>query len=170
VLADEPASIASLRIPDDQEQPGARRHERFADALIGAAQGPEVAELIGVGDRVVDRQQASRSQHAPQLRPVAGVVGSFGVKEDHVQAPVGRLPQTRGRVLYPQLHQLVQAGSLEVLCSQGAASGVYKFIYGATAAQRTVLRSATDLLLDAMREFDEGERDTAEENVEKEPS
>jgi CheY-like chemotaxis protein len=53
---------------------------------------------------------------------------------------------------------------------QGAASGVYKFIYGATAAQRTVLRSATDLLLDAMREFDEGERDTAEENVEKEPS
>jgi hypothetical protein len=38
--------------------------------------------------------------------------------------------------------------------------GVYKFIYGAAAAQRTVLRSATDLLLDAMREFDEGERDT----------
>ncbi|MGD0955524.1 MAG: DUF4388 domain-containing protein [Candidatus Acidiferrales bacterium] len=53
---------------------------------------------------------------------------------------------------------------------QGAAKGVYKFVYGATAAQRTVLRSATDLLLDAMREFDEGERDTAEENVEKESS
>jgi hypothetical protein len=28
-------------------------------------------------------------------------------------------------------------------------------VYGATAAQRTVLRSATDLLLDAMREIDE---------------
>lgn len=38
---------------------------------------------------------------------------------------------------------------------QGAGKGVYKFIYGATAAQRTVLRSATDLLLDALREFDE---------------
>src|ERR1700745_3721619 len=37
--------------------------------------------------------------------------------------------------------------------------GVYKFVYGAAATQRTVLRSATDLLLDAMREFDEGERD-----------
>ena len=36
-----------------------------------------------------------------------------------------------------------------------ATAGVYKFIYGATASQRTVLRSATDLLLDAMREFDE---------------
>jgi hypothetical protein len=29
--------------------------------------------------------------------------------------------------------------------------------------QRTVLRSATDLLLDAMREFDEIERDKVEE-------
>lgn len=42
-------------------------------------------------------------------------------------------------------------------------AGVYKFVYGATAAQRTVLRSATDLLLDAMREFDEANRDTQDE-------
>ena len=34
----------------------------------------------------------------------------------------------------------------------------------ATAVQRTVLRSATDLLLDAMREFDECERDKVEES------
>jgi CheY-like chemotaxis protein len=46
---------------------------------------------------------------------------------------------------------------------QGTISGVYKFIYGSTAVQRTVLRSATDLLLDAMREFDELERDKVEE-------
>jgi hypothetical protein len=57
---------------------------------------------------------------------------------------------------------------------QASGKGVYKFIYGAAAAQRTVLRSATDLLLDALREFDEGERDEGEinpaENVEKESS
>jgi hypothetical protein len=35
-------------------------------------------------------------------------------------------------------------------------AGVYKFVYGATSAQHTVLRTATDLMLDAMREFDEG--------------
>jgi CheY-like chemotaxis protein len=46
---------------------------------------------------------------------------------------------------------------------QSAAAGVYKFVYGATAAQRTVLRSATDLLLDAMREFDEDQRNEDEE-------
>jgi len=49
-------------------------------------------------------------------------------------------------------------------------AGVYKFVYGATAAQRTVLRSATDLLLDAMREFDEERRDAVEQSAEKEPS
>ncbi|MGB6820741.1 MAG: DUF4388 domain-containing protein [Candidatus Acidiferrales bacterium] len=38
---------------------------------------------------------------------------------------------------------------------EGAGKGVYKFVYGVTAAQRTVLRSSTDLMLDAMRELDE---------------
>jgi CheY-like chemotaxis protein len=47
-----------------------------------------------------------------------------------------------------------------------ASAGVYKFVYGATAAQRTVLRSATDLLLDAMRIFDE-EQNASEEHAEK---
>src|SRR6202167_5903767 len=37
----------------------------------------------------------------------------------------------------------------------GVNAGVYKFMYGVIAAQRTVLRSATDLMLDAMREVDE---------------
>jgi CheY-like chemotaxis protein len=47
-------------------------------------------------------------------------------------------------------------------------SGVYKFIYGAASGQRTVLRSATDLMLDAMREFDEAERDGSDELADKE--
>jgi hypothetical protein len=44
-------------------------------------------------------------------------------------------------------------------------SGVYKFAYGMTSSQRTVLRSATDLMLDAMREFDETSRDTADKEA-----
>lgn len=52
-----------------------------------------------------------------------------------------------------------------VKACQAAAKGVYKFVYGATAAQRTVLRSATDLLLDAMREFDEDKRDEVEKEA-----
>src|SRR6202049_3871247 len=49
-------------------------------------------------------------------------------------------------------------------CVQGGA-GVYKFAYGTTSPQRTVLRSATDLMLDAMREFDEGSRDMADKEA-----
>jgi len=46
-------------------------------------------------------------------------------------------------------------------CVNGS-QGVYKFVYSTTSPQRTVLRSATDLMLDAMREFDEGSRDMAD--------
>jgi Domain of unknown function (DUF4388) len=43
-------------------------------------------------------------------------------------------------------------------CVNGGA-GVYKFVYGTTSPQRTVLRTATDLMLDAMREYDESTQD-----------
>ena len=46
-----------------------------------------------------------------------------------------------------------------------AGQGVYKFVYGSTSVQRTVLRSATDLMLDAMREFDESARDLADKEA-----
>src|SRR5882762_3141743 len=49
-------------------------------------------------------------------------------------------------------------------CVNGG-EGVYKFAYGTTSPQRTVLRSATDLMLDAMREFDEGTRDMADKEA-----
>ena len=48
---------------------------------------------------------------------------------------------------------------------QGGNNGVYKFVYGSTSTQHTVLRSATDLMLDAMREFDEGARAMADKDA-----
>jgi CheY-like chemotaxis protein len=47
----------------------------------------------------------------------------------------------------------------------GNGNGVYKFVYGSTSPQHTVLRNATDLMLDAMREFDEGARDMADKEA-----
>jgi CheY-like chemotaxis protein len=49
-------------------------------------------------------------------------------------------------------------------CAHGG-SGVYKFVYGTSSGQRTVLRSATDLMLDAMREYDESARDMADKEA-----
>ena len=47
----------------------------------------------------------------------------------------------------------------------GKESGVYKFVPGATATTRTVLRGATELMLDALREVDEGGNEVAEEGA-----
>ena len=47
-------------------------------------------------------------------------------------------------------------------CIRG--EGVYKFVYGSTTPRTTVLRSATDLMLDAMREYDESALDSPEES------
>ncbi len=49
-------------------------------------------------------------------------------------------------------------------CIQGG-EGVYKFVYGATTPRHTVLRSATDLMLDAMREYDESSNSPAASEV-----
>lgn len=54
---------------------------------------------------------------------------------------------------------------IHIIKSVQGGDGVYKFVYGATSAQSTVLRSATDLLLDAMREFDESARDLADKEA-----
>jgi len=45
-------------------------------------------------------------------------------------------------------------------CVNGG-EGVYKFTYGTSSTQRTVLRSSTDLMLDAIREYNEGTLDMA---------
>jgi CheY-like chemotaxis protein len=49
-------------------------------------------------------------------------------------------------------------------CVNGG-EGVYKFTYGTSSTQRTVLRSSTDLMLDAMREYDEGTRNMADKEA-----
>lgn len=54
---------------------------------------------------------------------------------------------------------------IHIIKSVQGGDGVYKFVYGATSPQSTVLRSATDLLLDAMREFDESARDLADKEA-----
>jgi CheY-like chemotaxis protein len=44
-----------------------------------------------------------------------------------------------------------------------SSDGVYKFVYGEAATPRTVHRSATDLLLDSLRIYDENEREKVKE-------
>lgn len=49
-------------------------------------------------------------------------------------------------------------------CHQ-AAAGVYNFVVGSLTAERTVHRRATDLLMDAFRQYDEAQREVAEKET-----
>jgi CheY-like chemotaxis protein len=62
-------------------------------------------------------------------------------------------------------HYFGDEAVIHILKSVHGGDGVYKFVYGTTSLQRTVLRTATDLMLDAMREFDEGMQDMADRNA-----
>jgi DNA-binding response OmpR family regulator len=54
---------------------------------------------------------------------------------------------------------------IHIVKSVQGGEGVYKFVYGSASPQHTVLRSATDLLLDAMRALDESMRDMADKEA-----
>lgn len=64
---------------------------------------------------------------------------------------------TDGDVVHAECGDLIGDDAVikMVQCCNGAESGVYKFVPGATVATRTVLRSSTALMLDACRELDE---------------
>ncbi len=64
-----------------------------------------------------------------------------------------------GDIVHAESGDLVGDDSVVAIvksCSQQE-SGVYKFVPGATATTRTVMRSATELMLDAFRELDESD-------------
>src|SRR5438270_6578269 len=49
-----------------------------------------------------------------------------------------------------------------VKCCNGVEAGSYRLLPGESAATRTVLRSATELMLEALRELDESAQDPAD--------
>ena len=62
-----------------------------------------------------------------------------------------------GDIVHAEAGELIGDDAVVLIVKRcnGVENGVYKFIPGASAATRTVLRSATDLMLDALREIDE---------------
>ena len=62
-----------------------------------------------------------------------------------------------GEITHAEAGDLIGDDAVTVIVKRcnGIENGVYKFIPGAEAVTRTVLRSATDLMLDALRQLDE---------------
>lgn len=69
-----------------------------------------------------------------------------------------------GDVSHAECNELIGDDGVVLIvksCSREA-NGVYKFVPGAMTSTRTVLRSATELMLEALRELDESEADVRE--------
>jgi CheY-like chemotaxis protein len=69
-----------------------------------------------------------------------------------------------GAVTHAEIGDLIgdEAVVSIVKCSNGIETGSYKFVPGESATTRTVLRSATELMLEALRELDEAAQKGAE--------
>lgn len=72
-----------------------------------------------------------------------------------------------GAVTHAEMGDMI--GDEAVVCivkeSNGIVSGSYKFVPGESATTRTVLRSATELMLEALRELDEDAQSSAEGGI-----
>ncbi|MEO5935821.1 MAG: DUF4388 domain-containing protein [Terriglobales bacterium] len=70
-----------------------------------------------------------------------------------------------GEIVHAEAGDLIGDDAVVIIVKRcnGVDVGVYKFIPGACASTRTVLRSPTDLMLDAMRELDEHSQEMDEE-------
>ncbi len=70
-----------------------------------------------------------------------------------------------GEIVHAEAGELIGDDAVVIIVKRcnGVDVGVYKFIPGASASTRTVLRSPTDLMLDAMRELDENSQEMDEE-------
>jgi DNA-binding response OmpR family regulator len=132
------------------------------DFLRSRQEGFQPTQMLGSSDS----QMTSSLQHL-ELSGVIQMLGSSrqtGALHINAGAVDGLMFFDAGEITHAESGNLFgdEAVIHIVRNCEGLNAGVCKFNYGSRAATRTVLRSATDLMLDAMREFDEKERNNPE--------
>jgi CheY-like chemotaxis protein len=139
---------------DRQRQPAViATHIR--NIIISKAEGFQPTQMIAQADTSLS---GSLSHHdLPGVLQMLGHARQTGALHINAAAADAVLFFDAGTITHAECGNLF--GDEAVIhivksCVAGGA-GVYKFVYGTTSAQHTVLRSATDLMLDAMREYDE---------------
>jgi CheY-like chemotaxis protein len=149
---------------DRQRQPAVIA-SHIRNIIISKAEGFQPTQMLAQSDTSLS---GSLSHHdLPGVLQMLGQARQTGALHINAAATDAVLFFDAGTITHAECGSLF--GDEAVIhivksCIQGGA-GVYKFVYGATAAQQTVLRSATDLMLDAMREYDESAQDLAHNNM-----
>ncbi len=147
----------------DRQRPPAVIAAHIRNIVISKAEGFQPTQMLAQADTSLS---GSLTHHdLPGVLQMLGHAHQTGALHINAGATDALLFFDAGNITHAECGNLFgDEAVIHIIksCVQGA--GVYKFVYGATSQRHTVLRSATDLMLDAMREFDETSRDSADQD------
>lgn len=145
----------------DRRRPPAETAQHIRNFLLSRQEGFQPTQMLPNSETALSGNLSHLD--LPGVIQMLGQSHQTGALHVNAGATDGIVFFGAGEILHAECGPLFgdEAVMQVVRNCQRAGKGVYKFVYGDTAVQRTVLRSATDLLLDAMRDLDESERDKA---------
>jgi CheY-like chemotaxis protein len=146
----------------DRARPPAVIATHIRNIIISKAEGFQPTQMLNQADTSLS---GSLTHHdLPGVLQMLGHAHQTGALHINAGATDAILFFDAGKIIHAECGNLFgDEAVIHIIksCVQGG-HGVYKFVYGATSTQRTVLRNATDLMLDAMREYDESSRDSTD--------
>src|SRR5258708_5568980 len=154
----------------DRARPPAVIATHIKNIILSKADGFQPTQMLAQADTSLSGSLTHH--HLPRVMQMLGHAHQTGALHINAGETDAVLFFDAGEITHAECGNLFgDEAVIHILknCVQGG-SGVYKFVYGAASTQRTVLRSATDLMLDAMREYDESTQSAAENLADKEAS
>jgi CheY-like chemotaxis protein len=148
----------------DRHSPPAAIAAHVKQVIVSKAQGFVPTQMLEQSDTSLSGRLAHHD--LPSITQMLGQARQTGALHINAGEIDALLFFDAGEITHAESGQLFgDEAVIHVMKSVQGGDGVYKFVYGATSLQRTVLRSTTDLMLDAMREYDEGMLDMADRNA-----
>ena len=145
----------------DRQRPPAVIATHIRNIVISKAEGFQPTQMLAQADTSLS---GSLTHHdLPGVLQMLGHAHQTGALHINAGATDALLFFDAGNITHAECGNLFgDEAVIHIIksCVHGD-KGVYKFVYGATSTKHTVLRNATDLMLDAMREYDESSRDSA---------
>jgi CheY-like chemotaxis protein len=146
----------------DRQRPPAVIATHIRNIVISKAEGFQPTQMLAQADTSLS---GSLTHHdLPGVLQMLGHAHQTGALHINAGATDALLFFDAGNISHAECGNLFgDEAVIHIIksCVEGG-QGVYKFVYGATSNQHTVLRNATDLMLDAMREYDESTRDSSD--------
>ncbi len=138
----------------DRQRPPAVIAAHIRNIVISKAEGFQPTQMLAQADTSLS---GSLTHHdLPGVLQMLGHAHQTGALHINAGATDALLFFDAGNITHAECGSLFgDEAVIHIIKSCVEGAGVYKFVYGTATTKHTVLRSATDLMLDAMREFDE---------------